>query len=150
MYRYKLLLGCWFLILLPFLFTENFRELWMNGIIQFSFTLQPRFSTFFNTYSLTGASDLFLLQKLGHYLAFFTLAVLSILAWKEARYGFLFSFCFAIISEFFQPFFERDGRFLDVIINSIGILTCLLIYYIVKNKSVYVNHLHKPIRRTLC
>jgi VanZ family protein len=122
------LLG-WLVIITVLLFTQSLNHL-LAGNITLSFTTNPDLSSFFHMYSLFNGDINFVLQKAGHFGAFFLLAFLCVSSLKRVRPAFVFCSLFGILTEVFQPFFYRDGRFLDIVINLCGILSYLLFYFV--------------------
>lgn len=84
---------------------------------QFVFNLHPQLSEFLHKDNYRSTS--YIIQKIGHFGGFF---VLSALASNLGRYksGLMLAIGYGILTELFQPFFYRDGRILDMIIDAAG------------------------------
>lgn len=65
-------------------------------------------------------SDFYIVQKIGHMTGFFILSLLLTKGGKQPS-GLIWAVLYALLTEILQPFFNRDGRLVDVLIDSIGI-----------------------------
>lgn len=91
------------------------------------FDLHPRSIDFWQVSYKRSAA--YIIQKVGHFSGFF---VLSALASNFGRYksGLFFAIGYGVLTELIQPFFNRDGRVLDMFIDAAG---ATLAYLIAKN-----------------
>lgn len=66
-------------------------------------------------------SNAYIIQKIGHFFGFF---ILSVLMTNYGRYkkGLIWAISYGVITELVQPFFNRDARILDMVINTAGTL----------------------------
>ncbi|MCL7748955.1 VanZ family protein [Halalkalibacter alkaliphilus] len=118
----------WIILLAILLFTQSASDFLRHGHLQFAFTNAPQFSGFFHMYSFVDASFYFSIQKLGHFIAFFILAFLSTTVFRTIVGALFFCFFLAFSTELIQPFFNRDGRLLDILINVSGTMSYLFLY----------------------
>lgn len=101
---------------------------------QFVMNFHPEWSEFLHKDNYRSTS--YIIQKIGHFGGFF---VLSALASNLGRYksGLMFAIGYGIFTELIQPFFNRDGRILDMFIDAAG----ALLAYIMGSRISRDNHL---------
>lgn len=77
-------------------------------------------------------SKTYIIQKLGHFFGFF---ILSILMTNKGRYkkGLIYAMGYGVLTELIQPFFFRDARVLDMVIDAAGVLLAYFICLALKN-----------------
>ncbi|OLO38074.1 hypothetical protein BTR23_11805 [Alkalihalophilus pseudofirmus] len=127
---YFLLLIMWIYLLIILTCTNDFSGLLRGEPVHFQMTADPNFDQFFNIAIYVNPSLPFILQKSGHFICFFILALLLIQVCKNLQLSTVIGLLFAAGTELAQPFFYREGLFIDVMINSLGILSYTLLYYI--------------------
>ncbi|MBD7970559.1 VanZ family protein [Paenibacillus gallinarum] len=71
-------------------------------------------------------SKMYIIQKLGHFFGFFILSILMTSGGKYKK-GLYYAILYGVFTELIQPFFFRDARVLDMIIDAAG---ALLAYYV--------------------
>ncbi|WP_332633623.1 VanZ family protein [Halalkalibacter flavus] len=127
----------WIILLAILLFTQSASDFFRHGQLHFAITTAPQFSGFFHMYSFVDRSIYFSIQKLGHFIAFFILAFLSTIVFRTIVGALFFCFFLTFSTEFIQPFFNRDGRLLDILINASGTMCYLFLYALFhKRKSI--------------
>ncbi|WP_078429868.1 VanZ family protein [Alkalihalobacterium alkalinitrilicum] len=127
---YILLLVMWIYLLIILTCTKNFTSIMRGEPVQFQVTTEPTFGQFFDIAIYANPSLPFILQKAGHFICFFILALLLIQVCKNIQLSLVIGLLFAAGTELAQPFFYREGLFIDLMINSLGILSYTLLYYI--------------------
>lgn len=133
----------WGLFLSINIFTENLGQFLMSRSIRFKWISNPDFSSFFNLYDLTTIHHGWVWVKLGHFIGF---AILNLLlySWiRSHRIAIIIAVAFAVSTELLQLFFGRDGRFYDIVIDSLGVL---LDYYLLKKPSSFKSSIERVIR----
>ncbi|WAH36740.1 VanZ family protein [Alicyclobacillus dauci] len=68
------------------------------------------------------------ISKIGHYSGFLIFEYLLTRWLRHRRLSAAIAISFAILTELAQPFFFRDGRLYDMVIDSLGVLTFYLWY----------------------
>ncbi|AZU64038.1 VanZ family protein [Neobacillus mesonae] len=104
--------------------TASFNGLMANGEVSFHLNPAPNFSEFMARPPVEIASG-FLVQKFGHLFAFFIFTVLLQIKFQSKRAVFFLAAFYAVLTEFLQLYFTRDGRLFDVGIDAAGILLAL-------------------------
>ncbi|WP_187434192.1 VanZ family protein [Paenibacillus methanolicus] len=87
--------------------------------VHFDFTSHGRLADLF-LLDIMPESDLYVIQKIGHITGFFILSLLLTKGGKQPS-GLIWAVLYALLTEILQPFFNRDGRLIDVLIDSVGI-----------------------------
>ena len=64
----------------------------------------------------------FITQKIGHFIGFAIFVVLLFRFTRNAKRSIIISILYAVFTEILQLYFGRDGRIMDVVIDSAGIL----------------------------
>ena len=84
----------------------------------------------------------FIIRKLAHFSEYFFLALLAINCFKNYKIksyyiiSIIFSILYSCTDEFHQLFISgRSGQLIDIGIDSLGIITGALMYFIIKNKT---------------
>lgn len=84
----------------------------------------------------------FIIRKLAHFSEYFILVLLAINCFKNYKiksyyiYSIIFSILYSCTDEFHQLFISgRSGQLIDIGIDTIGIITGALMYFIIKNKT---------------
>ncbi|PWW29396.1 VanZ like protein [Cytobacillus oceanisediminis] len=94
--------------------------------IQFNLTPNPPIEELLEPLP-AGLSSAFLLRKAGHALVFFIFTLALYLVFPFPLLNVLSSMVYAVITEFLQLLFMRDGRFFDVGFDSLGIFAAFLL-----------------------
>lgn len=122
----------WGLFLLLNTWTESIEKLMYLHTFGFRWAANPDFLSFFYFHDFTLIHPEFIKVKSGHFIGFAILDFLLFNLIKNHKYSIGIAIVFAFITEFFQLFFGRDGRFYDLVIDSLGILS---VFYIQKYLS---------------
>ncbi|QHT59933.1 hypothetical protein GXP70_08185 [Paenibacillus lycopersici] len=108
--------------------TQNFKLMVIYRYIHFRFNPHPDWHQILIVPSediIYSHTNWYLLQKAGHFLGF---AILSAMLYKPGRsYGIVLAIGYAIVTEVLQLYFSRDGRIVDVCIDTAGILLAYLL-----------------------
>lgn len=108
-------------------------------MLRFSWESQPTFSNFLSPlpYELSKG---FLLQKLGHIIAFQVLTILLLMKYRSHMMILAMAASFASLTEFLQLYFNRGGRAFDIGFDLIGILLTLAVAQLLRIKhSDHIN-----------
>ncbi|MGI2327581.1 VanZ family protein [Planococcus sp. YIM B11945] len=90
--------------------------------VNFNVNPRPNFSNLFILYDIDFGDNFYLIQKIGHTLAFGILYAL-VFGWlKNLNKALLVCGLFALFTEVVQLYFERSGRLFDVGVDFVGIL----------------------------
>ncbi|WP_442596438.1 VanZ family protein [Neobacillus sp. D3-1R] len=109
---------------------SSFPDLLEHQQISFHWTFTPSFEELL--YPLpTEDNPYFTLQKIGHALSFFILALLVMARFPSKIQAFILCFSYAVLTEILQLFFMRDGRLFDIGFDSIGILSAIILMHLV-------------------
>ncbi|MEH7332788.1 VanZ family protein [Neobacillus drentensis] len=116
----------WTISIFVFTCTANFSELLASGAVHFEWDAHPQFMELLEPLPVSINMD-FIIQKIGHLTAFFILALLLQTKLRSKFEVFIFAASYAILTEFLQLYFTRDGRLFDIEIDSAGILLSIAI-----------------------
>ncbi|MBT2657106.1 VanZ family protein [Bacillus sp. ISL-18] len=119
----------WGLFLLLNTWTESIEKLMYLHTFGFKWVPKPDFLSFFIFNDITLVHSEFIKVKSGHFIGFAIMDFLLFSLLKTHKSSVVIALIFAFITEFFQLFFGRDGRFYDLIIDSLGIFS---VYFITK------------------
>ncbi len=100
-------------------------------------------NVFSNIFDISNISNIsYIIRKLAHFCEYFILVILVVNCFKCYKvkplyiYSVVFSIIYACTDEFHQLFISgRSGEFIDIGIDSLGILMGAFIYYFLKNKT---------------
>jgi VanZ family protein len=122
----SLFIFIWCTAILIFTCTSSFHDLIQLGVMKFRWDDQPTFSDFLSPlpYDLSKG---FLLQKLGHIIAFQVLTILLLMKFRTHMMILAMVVSFAALTEFLQLYFNRGGRAFDIGFDLIGILLTLAV-----------------------
>lgn len=134
LYFAPFLLFIWAFIILVAGCTSDAHAFFYNQVIQFDVEFSPNFRDLLITNDIHFTKEFYVIQKIGHIVAFGIL-YFFLLNWIK-RHGRTFILCgtFALYTEILQLFFNRNGRFFDVGIDMIGILVTYFLF-----RNFYVN-----------
>ncbi|WP_433745049.1 VanZ family protein [Falsibacillus pallidus] len=127
-----------FLVILIFIFTctQSFTDLMYKGIIGFRFNSDPNFMEMLQFRLTDLMNEHYIIQKIGHFSSFGILAGF-IYSWlKKYRLALLVAISYAVSTEILQLFFFRDGRIVDMFIDTAGVVTALLLIIIKKQVDI--------------
>jgi VanZ family protein len=130
----------WFLIIFwisaifVFTCTSSFNGLIESGLIHFTWNGKPLFSELLLPLPEKLSTN-FLLQKSGHFLAFFILAILLQSRFRSKFFGLTFAASYAMLTEILQLYFNRGGRLFDIGFDIVGILFAMAIGSLFTNKN---------------
>ncbi|WP_343795824.1 VanZ family protein [Bacillus carboniphilus] len=117
-----------------FLFTStsSLEALLSQGTIHFKINHNIQFNQLLDFPSTIEAD--YIWRKIGHALCFFilTLLLLSICNWIKVL---TIGICLAVVTELLQPLFSRDGRILDMVWDTAGILMAIIFYIQIYSKT---------------
>lgn len=122
----------WGFFLLLNTWTNSLEFLFHFGSVTFHWNPNPDYKSFFLFNDITLIHPFFIIVKLGHFFGFLLMDLLLLLLVSNKKYAFTISIIFAFITEFFQLFFERDGRLYDFIIDTLGIISAYYLSKIIK------------------
>ncbi|WP_338788128.1 VanZ family protein [Metabacillus sp. FJAT-53654] len=115
-------------MLLLFTCTESLFLFITEHELHFQFTRYPNFADFFLN-DLSSLNDItYVIQKLGHFICFFFLAMLLYWALQHWLLVVVISVGFAFLTEVVQLFFSRSGRLLDVVYDVAGLMVFIGVY----------------------
>ena len=129
----------WCTAILIFTCTSSFHDLIQYGVMRFRWDGQPTFSDFLSPlpYDLSKG---FLLQKLGHIIAFQVLTILLLMKFKSQIMTLAMAASFAALTEFLQLYFNRGGRAFDIGFDLLGIFLTLAVVSLFRKKhSDHIN-----------
>lgn len=121
----------WSLCILLATNNRNFLSLLLSQDIGFNLQLTPDLSDLLIITDIHFDSIAFLFSKAGHVVSFGILYLLLAWATADNRKAIIFSILFAFFTEILQLFFERSGRFSDVLIDLVGV-------YLAYRLSIYI------------
>ncbi|NYE03565.1 VanZ family protein [Bacillus niacini] len=116
----------WCTAILIFTCTSSFHDFIEFGVVRFRWDGRPTFSDFLSPLP-DDLSKGFLLQKLGHIIAFHVLTVLLLMKFRSHMIILALAASFAALTEFMQLYFSRGGRAFDIGFDLLGILLTLAI-----------------------
>ncbi|RAZ80711.1 VanZ family protein [Planococcus halotolerans] len=121
----------WALCILLATNTHSFQSLLFSREIGLNIRLFPNLSELFIINDIHLDSKSYVFQKIGHVISFGILFILLAKSISANRKAIILCSLFAFFTELLQLFFERSGRFSDVLIDMAGI-------YIAYRLSIYV------------
>ncbi|MNE90246.1 VanZ like family protein [compost metagenome] len=77
-------------------------------------------------------TELFITRKIGHFVGFAIFAMLLYRINRSYIKSIVWSIAFAVSTEIFQLYFGRDGRIYDMVNDSAGIVTGIILIAVVK------------------
>lgn len=130
MHFFKIIINIfWGIILLLNTWAESLENLLDLKSLRFTWVSSPNFLSFFYIYDFRLFHQEYVIVKFGHFVGFAIMDLLLFYLIKSHKYSIGISIIFALLTEFFQLFFGRDGRLYDFIIDSLGVL---FVYFILK------------------
>lgn len=136
----------WLIFLLLFTCASNSGFWFRNEMPNFHLLLNPDFKDLFKLDFKSTSGYIF--QKIGHFIGFSILSLLHF--WrnsKNVRNSIIFSVVFAMLTEILQLFFGRDGRLYDILIDSIGILSGILLLKSINMLKIIKKRTHQSISK---
>jgi hypothetical protein len=122
----------WGMFLLLNTWTNSLEFLFHFGTVTFHWNPTPDYKSFFLFNDITLIHPFFIIVKLGHFFGFLIMDLMLFYLFSNKKYAFIISIIFAFITEFFQLFFDRDGRLYDFFIDALGIFSAYYISKIIK------------------
>ncbi len=101
--------------------TSHFTSLFESGTIHFQWDPHPRLKELLLPLPAELTRD-FLIQKIGHFSAFFILTLLLQTRFQSKVLILIIAISYAALTEFLQLYFTRDGRIFDIGFDAFGIL----------------------------
>lgn len=111
-----------------------------NHEVVFHFTSSPDMNSLLITNDIQLTDAYWIHYKAGHFLGFFFLACLLMGAFKKPQTAIIIAIFYALLTEVLQLFFNRDGRLVDMGIDTCGILLAYLITRLLSFSSVNNNY----------
>jgi VanZ family protein len=96
-----------------------------HGAVSFQLNKHPNLNDYLMVSDISLHSRIYITQKIGHFSCFFVLtliATVGVRGRKAFRRGVWIAFGYAVFTELLQPLFGRDGRIVDMFIDSAGIV----------------------------
>lgn len=116
-------------MLIIFTCTESLFLLITEQKLHFHFNRHPNLADFFMN-DLGSLNDItYVIQKLGHFIFFFFLAMLLYWALRRWILVILISFGLAFLTEVAQLYFSRSGRLLDVLYDMAGLMVFVVFVF---------------------
>lgn len=115
----------WGVVIFVCVCTVNFQQLLDHGIVLFQLNRHPNLSDYLIVNDISLHSRIYVTQKIGHFSCFFVLTLIATIGARGSaafRRGVLIAVGYAVFTELLQPFFGRDGRIVDMFIDSAGIV----------------------------
>lgn len=112
----------WMALLSVLCFNDDLGALLFHQEVHFHFVPQPKFTDLLMIADAKLDSPFWLIVKTGHLLGFALLERIFLSVTRKRGLSILLTMSLAISSEVLQLFFARDGRFLDMFIDFMGIM----------------------------
>lgn len=126
---------------------SNFQSLLFAQEVDFNLRLFPDFSDMLITNDINLHSKTYVFQKLGHALSFGILFLLLIRSINHNVKAIILCSLFAFFTEFLQLFFERSGRFSDILIDIVGVFLAYLFNVYVKTQGGWFRLFGKRLKK---
>jgi len=120
----KVLALIWMLLIFIGTCSTGIKDVFLRGQISFRLNAHPSWTEIWMLYH--NVDSIFILQKIGHFMVYFILVLLIAKTPHRVR-GLLITILYAVLTELLQPFFYRDPRILDMLINSMGAILAYII-----------------------
>ncbi|SER69181.1 VanZ family protein [Psychrobacillus sp. OK032] len=133
--KYPLLTILWSAWILVATTTSDAYIFLYDQIVQFSFEPSPNYLDLLITSDIELSSQFYILQKTGHMLTFALLYTLYFRWWKRVGFALFVTSGFAVFTEILQLYFNRNGRFVDVGIDFLGIMIAYFVSVMVVKRS---------------
>jgi VanZ family protein len=117
--------------------TENVHEFILHQQLHFQWNQDPDFRTFFNLTDYPFDTPIYQSQKIGHGMFFFIFSFLLNRVTTNVYYVISIAIPYAFMTEIAQLFFARTGCLLDVLYDSIGVLSYCFITFILSKSDYY-------------
>ncbi|MFC4800199.1 VanZ family protein [Neobacillus sp. GCM10023253] len=106
--------------------TYSFDQFIQFGEIRFKWERHPNLSVFLEPLPSHLSGD-FLLQKVGHFSAFFILTLLLQSRFQAKGVALILAISYGVFTEILQLYFNRDGRLFDIGFDSAGVFIALFV-----------------------
>jgi len=120
----RFLLSIWIIIIFILTCTKDVYRL-MEGEVAFVIAQNPHWSDLF---TLDPWRDISWIEFVGHFFMFFIVTGLLIAVLHRVLSAVLIAFLFGIVTELVQPFFSRGAEGIDLLANTVGIISCVILY----------------------
>lgn len=122
MINLRIMLGMvWCIVLFIFTCTVSLTMLVNYHFIHFIFTNHPDWRDLLVVNDINLHYKKYVISKIGHFTGFFILSLIFS-NFGRNKQGIVISIGYAVLTEILQLFFHRDGRIVDMMIDSAGIL----------------------------
>ena len=135
----RFLLPTWVIIIFILTCTKDVYRLF-EGKIGFVIAQDPHWSDLF---ILPAWREVSKIEFVGHFLMFFILTGMLVAVLGNKLVPVLIAFLYGVVTELLQPFFSRGAELIDVLANTSGILSCVILYGIVKMIDKIRRHVKK-------
>lgn len=108
-------------------FNSDAHAFLFDRIVRFSFNASPNLADLLIVDDIDFTDSFYFIQKTGHFLSFALLYILLFNWLKKRLKALAIAVAFAVFTEILQLYFERDGRLLDVFIDSLGIMLAFVL-----------------------
>lgn len=133
------LLFIWAIFILMAGCTSDAHAFLYDQLVSFNVDLTPNYRDLLITSDIHFSNEFYVIQKIGHIVAFGLLYLLVLTTIK--RYGISFLLCsfYAVFTEVLQLHFNRNGRLFDVGVDLLGILLAYFLHkiFVVNLKKMY-------------
>lgn len=118
----RLLLGfIWMAFLFICTCTLSMKRFMYDGSIRLRFTLEPDWPSLLTVSDINLHHSFYVVQKIGHFSGFFILSLILTSAGRK-KAGMAWAIGYAVLTEILQLYFNRDGRIVDMFIDTAGIM----------------------------
>lgn len=124
---------CWSVLMLALIFTSDTNALLEHGDFNLNSTAHPQFA-FFEIYQFR--VDM-VVRKMGHMFMFAMWLLFIFIGIKSLKHAVWITLALSLFTEIIQPYFSRDGRLLDVIFDSTGVLLMAFFIHIFLVATTY-------------
>ncbi|WP_274651591.1 VanZ family protein [Paenibacillus humicola] len=125
-----LLVIAWAFVLFVLTCTFRLGTFLRTRVVHFIYNPHPNFREFFELRDINSIHHEWIAVKVGHLVGFFILDLLLYNLTRRKGVSLALAVFFALATEIFQLYFNRDGRLYDVAIDSLGILLSSLVIQI--------------------
>src|SRR5690625_1316270 len=124
----RFLLSIWIIIIFILTCTKDVYRL-LEGEVAFVIAQSPHWSDLF---TLDPWRDISWIEFVGHFFMFLILTGLLIAVLQRVLSAVVIAFLFGIVTELVQPFFSRGAEGIDLLANTVGIISCVILYGVLK------------------
>lgn len=124
----RLLLAAWTIVIFILTCTEDVYHL-LDGEVKFVLNTEPHWQALL---TLEPWQDISWVEFIGHFMMFFILTGILIGVLRSLVNAVVIAALYGIATEMLQPFFNRGAEGIDLAANGIGIMSCVVLYIIVR------------------